>query len=140
MSMYISVATASSGLSASPISDAITLLATKVANEKKQGNLPNGPSLDITFMLPGEVEKPPFEGMRMGGYTMESDTLYFETAVPEHIIHSKLAEQYVAMVMQDVIVHADAFFIENAMVFETSEWWQCVDRLAISGANSPTMQ
>jgi len=140
MGMYISVATASSELSASPITDAITLLAAKIADEKKQGSLPGGPTLDVTFMLPGEVEKPPFTGMRMGGYTKESDTLYFETAVPEHIIHSQLAAEYVAMVMQDVIVHADAFFVENKRVFDTRKWWKCVERLSDPAATSVTVQ
>ena len=71
MSLFISVATPSSDLSASPITDAITTLASKVASEKKQGNFPHGPSLDVTFMLPGQEEKPDFAGMRMGGYTTE---------------------------------------------------------------------
>jgi hypothetical protein len=140
MSLFISVATPSSGLSDSPITEAITLLASKVASEKQDGKFPHGPSLDVTFMLPGEEERPPFAGMRMGGYTTEEDTLYFETAVPEHIIHSQLAGQYVEMVMQDVIVHAEAFFVENDLGFDTQQWWQCVQRLAVSGANKATMQ
>lgn len=140
MSLYISVATASSNLSASPIADAITMLAAKVASEKQQGRFPQGPSLDITFMLPGQEEKPDFTGMRMGGYTTEGGTLYFETAVPEHIIHSQQAGQYVAMVIQDVIVHAEAFFVENELGFNTQQWWRCVERVAESAANSPTMQ
>lgn len=33
---------------------------------------PDGPALDINFMLPGKMEKPDFTGMLMGGYIVES--------------------------------------------------------------------
>jgi hypothetical protein len=137
MSLYISVNTASSGLSDSAINNAVTRLAVKVAGEKQQGNIPAGPSLDVTFMLPGQVEKPDFTGMRMGGYTPEDDTLYFETAVPEHILHSQHAGQYVAMVMEDVIANAEAFFADSTVAFDARQWQQCVARLAEAGATAP---
>lgn len=139
MGLYISVTTASSGLTDSPINHAITTLASRVAGERKQGNIPGGPSLDITFMLPGEMEEPDFSGMRMGGYSTEGDTLYFETAVPKHIIHSPQAGQYVAMVMQDVIANAEAFFSETEVAFDSGQWQQCALLLAKAEIASPSI-
>jgi len=129
MSLYISINTASSSLSNSPIDEAITFMAAHAAKEKQQGRLPDGPSLDVTFMLPGQHETPPFVGMRMGGYTKESETLFFETAVPEHIIKSTDATRYVAVVMQDVVEHAHEFFNENNVEFDTQHWRNTIANL-----------
>ncbi len=130
MGLYISINTASSSLSNSPIDEAITFVATYAAIEKRHGRLPEGPSLDVTFMLPGEHETPPFEGMRMGGYTRESDTLFFETAVPSHILKSDQAPLYVATVMQDVVENAHDFFVENNVEFDTHHWRRTVAYLS----------
>lgn len=130
MSLYISVTTASSTLSDSPINSAITTMAAKVAGAKKFGRMPVGPALDVTFMLPGQEDKPSFTGMRMGGYTSEGDTLYFETAVPQRMIYSQQADIYVAMVMEDVVVNAEAFFKDNEVDFDALQWQLCVAQLA----------
>lgn len=130
MSLFISSATASSGSNESPVNEAIAQLAVSVALAKRQGRLPQGPSLDVTFMLPGRFEKPDFPGMRMGGYTEGSDTLFFERAVPPSIVHSEKAKEYVAIVMQDVISNAGAFFRENAIAFDSRQWRQVIQLLA----------
>jgi len=130
MSLFISSATASSGLNESPINEAISQLAVSVALARQQGNMPEGPSLDVTFMLPGQFEKPDFSGMRMGGYSDESDTLFFERAVPEHIVHSGQAREYVAAVMQDVVSNASAFFQESDIAFDAQQWQQLIALLA----------
>lgn len=122
MSLYISINTASSELNHSPINDAITFVAAHAALERRKGLIPDGPSLDITFLLPGQLEKPDFSGMRMGGYNYDGDTLFFETAVPEHILHSNDAPRYVAVVMQDVISHATDFFKEKNIQFDADRW------------------
>ncbi len=130
MSLYISSATASSELKDSAINQAISRLAMSVAMAKQQGGIPAGPSLDVTFMLPGQFEKPDFTGMRMGGYSDESDTLYFERSVPEYIIHSDMAKQYVAVVMQDVVDHAGEFFQAGGHEFDTARWQQLVQLIS----------
>lgn len=132
MGLFISINTASAELSKSPIDDAITFVATHAAVEKKQGMIPGGPSLDVTFLLPGNLDKPDFSGIRMGGYTQESDTLFFETAVPEHILKSDSAPRYVAMVMQDVVTHAGLYFTENNIPFDSRRWHQIMHSLAES--------
>lgn len=129
MTIHISMTTPGSELSKSPIDDAITFLASHIAIEKRKGNLPTAPTLDITFMLPSEHEKPGFRGMRMGGYTEENNTLYFETAVPEGITQSEKAPYYVAMVLEDVIDNADVFFKDNNLDFNISHWREALEKL-----------
>lgn len=129
MGLFISINTASAQLGQSPIDEAITFVATHAAIERRQGQIPEGPSLDVTFLLPGEQDKPDFAGMRMGGYTQESDTLFFETSVPEHILKSDNAPRYVAMVMQDVVSHASEYFTENNIRFDRLRWQQVMRNL-----------
>jgi hypothetical protein len=136
MSLYIGVTTASTELTDSPVNTAITVLAASVAMKTRQGLIPGGPSLDVTFMLPGKREKPAFAGMRMGGYTPEGGTLYFEAAVPEHILNSNQAGHYVAMVMQDVVTHAGAFFQENATAFDVPLWRRVMDQVTEADAGA----
>lgn len=130
MSLFISSAMASSELNESAINQAISQLAMSVALAKQQGGIPAGPSLDVTFMLPGQFDKPDFTGMRMGGYSDESDTLYFERSVPEYILQSDMAKEYVAVVMQDVIDHASEFFQAGGVGFDTAKWQQLVQLLS----------
>lgn len=134
MTLHISIQTPSADLDQSPIDQAITFFAVHAAIEKRQGRLPNGPALDVTFMLPGVKELPPFEGMRMGGYTADGGTLFFEAAVPAHIARSSDAPRYVAVIMQDVVDNASQFFKDNAIPFNEQEWYQAVTRLAIPNA------
>ena len=136
MSLYISINTASSTLTESPINEAITFIAAHANIEKRQGAIPEGPSLDVTFLLPGEYESPPFSGMRMGNYTRESDTLFFETAVPKHILKSDEAPRYVAVVMQDVVEHAREFFRENEIEFNATMWRKTMFKLTASNTDN----
>lgn len=122
MNLFISVNTASSKLRDSNITVAITDVAAQAALEKQKGLIPPGPSLDITFLLPGKFEKPGFSGMRMGGYSEAGDTLYFETSVPEHILKMEYPARYVALVMLDVIANAKNFFRELNIEFDIERW------------------
>lgn len=132
MSLYISSAMPSSELNESEINRAIGDLAAAVALAKLQGSVPDGPKLDVTFMLPGQFDKPEFTGMRMGGYSEDEDTLYFERSVPEYIIHSDMAKQYISIVMQDVVDHASEFFQAGGIRFETDRWQQLVQLVSES--------
>lgn len=129
MSLYISTKTASSELAESQINQAITHLAATMAVKLQHGLIPDGPSLDVTFLLPGKHDKPDFTGMRMGGYTPKNNTLFFEKAVPEHMVHSNHAKEFVAVVMEDVINHANEFFSETGISFDVPRWQQFLDLL-----------
>ena len=131
MSLYISTNTASSELSGSMIYHAITFLAATMATKTLHGMMPGGPSLDVTFMLPGKLDKPNFTGMRMGSYTKKNNILFFEKAVPDHIVYSNQAKKFVNMVMQDVIVHADEFFKDCDTGFDINRWQQLLNQLSV---------
>ena len=126
MSLCISINSPSKELEKSPIDEAITILAANAAIEKRNGHLPNGPTLDITFMLPNNRDVPPFNGMRMGGYTRENQTLFFESAVPEHIVRSKYAPRYVAVALQDVVDNANDFFKSHDISFDEAQWHRAI--------------
>lgn len=134
MSLYISVNTPSSVLSKSPIDEAITFYAASIAMEKRVGRFPEGPKLDITFMLSTRQNAPDFKGMRMGAYDNENQILYFETSVPEHISQSPVAQKYVRAVLQDAIDNAQDFFQEHGVKFEFEQWHEAIGHLAHSGS------
>ena len=136
MSLFISMTTPGNELSNSAIDNAITFVASHIAIEKRQGRLPAEPTLDITFMLPGKHEKPDFSGMRMGGYTDDNKTLYFETAVPEHITQSEKAPFYVAMVLEDMIDNADIFFASSGIDFNADHWRQALQQFISTEKNA----
>jgi len=129
MSLFISVNKPSQQLEKCSIDTAITVLAANAAIEKRCGRLPKGPALDITFMLPHEKDTPLFKGMRMGGYTQENQTLYFESAVPEHIVYSKNASRYVVVALQDAVDNASEFFTSNNIIFDKAQWHRAIDTL-----------
>lgn len=126
MSLYISTNTPSPDLDKSPIDEAITSLAAHIAVEKRNGHLPQGPALDITFMLSTDDDAPPFSGMRMGGYTEENKTLFFEAAVPIQMARSTAAPFYVAMVLQDAVENARDFFDATEVEFDTDRWLRAI--------------
>lgn len=122
MSLRINIKNPSAELTDSAINHAITLLATLVASKMKE--VPQQPILELTFMLPGKLEKPAFSGMRMGGYNNNEHTLFFEKAVPEHILHSPRSIAYVAAVLDDVVENASDFFADTSTEFNTPSWQQ----------------
>ena len=127
MSLYISINKPSQEMEKCAIDTAITVLAANAAIERKNGHIPHGPSLDITFMLPHKDDIPPFQGMRMGGYTSENHTLFFESAVPEHIVYSKNASRYVVVALQDAVDNADEFFRSNNIIgFNKEHWYRAI--------------
>lgn len=132
MSMSISIRSASSEALDSQVSRAITAMAAQVTRKNQQGELPAGPGLDITFMLPGKLDKPGFQGMRMGGYTDRDGVLYFETAVPETLVQSSQAKRYVELALQDVIANANDFFTQNYRDFDRNGWQQALDQLTVT--------
>jgi hypothetical protein len=133
MALYISMNTPSPDLAKSPIDQAISFMATHVAIEKQRGRLPKtGPCLDVTFMLSSKTDAPPFSGMRMGGYTNENNTLFFEAAVPDGMSRSSLAPEYVATVLQDVVNNASEYFAENDIKFDTEYWRRAISYITDS--------
>lgn len=129
MALTISMSTASAELADSPITKAISGLAAMLVIKKREGLVPDSPSLDIAFMLPGKLAKPDFAGMRMGGYDAEGKTLYFEKAVPEHILYSPQSTTFVFQVMQDVVDNAFDFFQDGSTEFDMLRWQNLVNKI-----------
>lgn len=130
MSLYISVTTPTSAFNECPMDKAITFFAASVVMEKRVGNFPPGPELDITFMVTGPKDAPDFQGMRMGGYNEENHTLYFETAIPPHLNQSDAAPQYVQAVLQDAVDNAQDYFNELGVDFDSDRWHHVINALA----------
>lgn len=122
MGIYIGTASASADFKDSPIDRAIARLATNIAKKRSRGEIPESPSLDVNFLLPGKFEKADFDGMQMGGYTRQNNTLFFECAVPEHIIDSDYADVYLEVVISDVIKNAADYFNEISVDFDKDLW------------------
>ena len=137
MALHISVTTASAALKESAIVKAITQLATHVVLSSRAGLIPEHPILDVTFLLPGALDKPSFSGMRMGGYQPGDATLYFEKAVPEHILHSSQSPEFVSSVLFDVIDNASDFFQEHNLPFDQLNWVKLANLLAANSGQLP---
>ena len=131
MGLSISVSSASSEALDSKLSHAITALAVVLARKQQQGELPTGPSLDVTFMLPGKLEKPTFSGMRMGGYTEQDNTLYFERAVPDELLQSPQAGKFVTLVLEDAIDNATDYFADRNRLFNCSGWKSALEQVGV---------
>lgn len=130
MSLFISVNTPTAAFTQSPMDEAITFFAASIAMEKRLGSFPQGPKLDITFMMTTQHDAPPFQGMRMGGYDKQNQTLYFETAVPQHMTRSRTAPQYVHAVLQDAVDNAQDYFNELGIEFDFYQWHGIISKLA----------
>lgn len=130
--LRISILSSDRDLEKSPIDRAITALAARAANEARSGALPEGPVLDLTFLLGSSHDRPPFDGMRMGGYTQERQILYFEAAVPEAMSRSQQAPDYVAAVLQDAIENAGEYFRTLDVAFDSRGWQQALITLVAS--------
>ncbi len=133
--LSISMNLPSRDLEKSAMERAITAFALSIATQKEatQG-LQAGPTLDITFMLAFNGDKPPFDGMRMGGYTANDNTLYFQAAVPETFNNSERAKDYVAAILEDVVTNAIDYFQTTDIRFDAINWKRALPPL-ISGAD-----
>lgn len=129
MGLYIGTASASQAHKESRINHAITQLAAAIALQHIKGAFPNTPLLDIKFLLPGKLEKVPFKGMQMGGYDHENRTLFFECAVPEKMINSPKAEEYIEAVIEDVVSNAADYFNDIAVQFDAIAWTDSIHDL-----------
>jgi len=129
MSIFISATSPTSDYKESILEKAITGVAMKLAQHRSKSKLPAGPSLDVNFLLTGKYEEPSFSGMRMGNYSIDQETLYFERSVPGEMIHSNNAEKFVEAVLQDVITNAADFFSEMNVNFDLVSWKRTLKEL-----------
>ena len=137
MSLFISTTTPSDTFKESRLDKAITEVAVKLAKERSQGTLPQGPSLDVNFLIPSQTEKPAFSGMRMGNYDADHSTLYFERSVPMDLVESSKAEEFVKLVLEDVVTNAAYYFEELKVNFDLPSWKHTLTRISVSSIKNP---
>ena len=122
MSFIISATSPTSDYRDSLLEKAITSTAMKLAKERSISSIPKDQQLDVSFLVSGKLEKPAFSGMRMGNFDDAENTLYFERAVPEEMLHSEKAEEFVMAVLEDVIMNASDYFQEYKINFDIFSW------------------
>lgn len=129
MSLFINTTSPTADFKDSSLEKAITGMAMKLAMVRSQGNLPEGPGLDINFLVSTKDDNPGFTGMRMGNYGIDQNILHFERAVPVELLNSNSADDFVKAVLQDVVVNASYFFKELKVDFDLYSWKQTLDTL-----------
>lgn len=115
MAIYLNAITGSRELEGSPIDNAITAIAMRLNKYRNSLKQEARPGLDVTVMLPGQNCMPDFEGMRMTHFSAGEGVLYIESAIPEKILHSANAEEYLSALLEDAVENAKEFFKEQGM-------------------------
>ena len=137
MGLYLSVVSPSKDLEQSKINKAITALAMKIHHYKQAGHMPAVPQLDISFLLTSDLDKPDFEGMRMGGDKTDADSLYCEVAIPREVVNSDYAADYVNAILFDAIDNANDIFAEmNNLKFDKQVWMTMAMSIINDGVES----
>ncbi len=114
MAIYLNTVTGSRALEGSPFDQAITQAAIKLTRARLHEDGERIANLDLTFLLPAKKVKPDFKGMRIRHYSVEDGTVFIESVVPEKMLHSEYAPDYVLAVIQDAVENAEAFFAEQS--------------------------
>jgi hypothetical protein len=106
---------------------AITKVAADLAGLRDQLVQKKTPVLDIVFLLPSQVEKADFAGLRLHSFDSARQILKIESAVPEKMVASIYAERFVIAIMLDAIDAAAEFFGEQNILFNRAEHSALVD-------------
>lgn len=114
-------------LDASSFCKALTNVAIELAQFRKHPLQLNKPNIELYFLIPGNKERPEFEGMRYHSYDAPSNTLKIESAVPRQMIQSTHAKHYVVAAIQDAIDGAYDFFETQKVEFLRDEYLQLID-------------
>ena len=122
MAIYLNVMNLAKDLDGCPIDNAITSLARELAKLRNSFKNNDSSNIDITLMLPSTEARPASNGMQMTSYSAQSDTLYIQAAIPEKMLHSQHANQYVSALVQDAIDNSAIFFAEKGRHFPTLQW------------------
>lgn len=122
MSLYLSIRMPNRDLEKSAMHRAVTQMAERVALQKRLQAAPSDRVMDVAFLMSDDRDAPPFSGMRMGGYQPKDNVLYFQAAVPQALSDSDLADDYVALVLQDVVDNAADYFSEAQLSFDAEAW------------------
>lgn len=121
MTLHIGSMMPDRSLDESVLGIAITKIATAFARLRYQMVQQKTPVLDVIFLLPSQREKADFTGLRLHSFDRTGQILRIESAVPENMVTSVLAERFVIAILQDAIDAASQFFNEQHILFDVSE-------------------
>ena len=127
MTLHIGSMLPDRSLEESALVHAITKIAATLARLRDQRVQQKTPVLDIMFLLPSRQEKADFTGLRLHSFDRTGQVLRIESAVPDKMVASIHAEQFVIAIMQDAIDAAGEFFSEQHILFNASEHLALVD-------------
>ena len=127
MTLHIGSMMPDRSLDESVLVKAITKVAADLAGLRDQLVQKKTPVLDIVFLLPSQVEKADFAGLRLHSFDTARQILKIESAVPEKMVTSIHAERFVIAIMLDAIDAAGEFFDEQNILFNKSEHLALVD-------------
>ena len=121
MTLHIGSMMPDRSLDESVLVKAITKVAADLAGLRNQLVQKKIPVLDIVFLLPSQVEKADFAGLRLHSFYTPRQILKIESAVPEKMVTSIHAERFVIAIMLDAIDAAAEFFDEQNILFNKAE-------------------
>ena len=127
MTLHIGSMMPERSLDESVLVKAITKVAADLAGLRDQLVQKKTPVLDIVFLLPSQVEKADFAGLRLHSFDTARQILKIESAVPEKMVTSIHAERFVIAIMLDAIDAAAEFFDEQNILFNKAEHSALVD-------------
>ena len=127
MTLHIGSMMPDRSLDESVLVKAITKVAADLAGLRDQLVQKKTPVLDIVFLLPSQVEKADFAGLRLHSFDTARQILKIESAVPEKMVTSIHAERFVIAIMLDAIDAAAEFFNEQNILFNKAEHSALVD-------------
>ena len=127
MTLHIGSMMPDRSLDESVLVKAITKVAADLAGLRNQLVQKKIPVLDIVFLLPSQVEKADFAGLRLHSFDTARQILKIESAVPEKMVASIHAERFVIAIMLDAIDAAAEFFDEQNILFNRAEHSALVD-------------
>ncbi len=121
MTLHIGSMMPDRSLDESILVKSITKVAADLAGLRDQLVQKKTPVLDIVFLLPSQVEKADFAGLRLHSFDTVRQILKIESAVPEKMVTSIHAERFVVAIMLDAIDAAAEFFDEQNILFNKPE-------------------
>lgn len=136
MTLYISSMIPDRALDESAVFKAITKVAMDLAGFVHQPIQKKQPILNIVYLLPSQLEKADFEGLRLHSFEKDAQTLRIEAAVPAKMVESAHAERYVIAILLDAIDAAGEFFNEQRILFDAAAHMALVDAMAPKQRNA----
>lgn len=129
MALFIGAFLPDRQLDESAFCKALTKVAIDLAQLRRHPLQSSKPNLDLYFLMPGKEEEPAFQGMRYHSFDAASNTLRMESAVPEKMIQSIHAEDFVVAALQDAVDGAHEFFELQQMTFQRDAYLHLIDAM-----------